>query len=157
MTNRQFPNRLISANGPTGQGRSIMYNDCTSITNRRFRRLLASVGATVLLASLATATGARAAPAGYDGPGSVMIITESGACDQSYAFPVKIAGNRVISEGVANVTGTVGRGGNVAVRVSAGESFANGTGRLNGTSGAGRWSGRGSAGVCKGRWQATRS
>jgi hypothetical protein len=98
------------------------------------------------------------APAGYDGSWIVLIITEAGSCDQAYSFPVRIAGNRVMSSGAtANVTGSVGRGGSVAVRVSSGGSFANGTGRLGAGSGTGRWSGKGSAGVCSGRWQATRS
>ena len=86
-----------------------------------------------------------------------MIITEAGSCDQAYSFPVQIAGNRVSSSGgPANITGSVGRGGSVAVRVASGSSFANGTGRLGPGSGAGRWSGRGSAGACSGRWQARR-
>jgi len=97
------------------------------------------------------------APAGYAGSWNVLIITEVGSCDQAYSFPVRIAGNRVMSTGTADVTGSVGPGGSVAVRVSSGGSFANGTGRLGAGSGAGRWSGKGSAGVCSGRWQATRS
>jgi hypothetical protein len=105
---------------------------------------------------LAVAPGV-AAPVGHDGSWNVLIITEVGSCDQAYSFPVRIAGNRVMSrDGTANVTGSVGRGGGVAVRVSSGGSFANGTGRLGAGSGAGRWSGKGSAGVCSGRWQATR-
>jgi hypothetical protein len=86
-----------------------------------------------------------------------MIITEAGSCDRAYSFPVQIAGSRVRStSGTANVTGHVGPGGSVAVRVSSGGSFANGSGRLGPGSGAGRWSGRGSAGACNGRWQARR-
>jgi hypothetical protein len=111
-------------------------------------------------AILAVAPGVADAkpPAGYDGSWNVLIITEVGSCDQAYSFPVRIAGNRVISTGgTANVTGSVGRGGSVAVRVSSGGSFANGAGRLGAGSGTGRWSGKGSAGVCSGRWQATRS
>ena len=97
-------------------------------------------------------------PAGYDGSWNVLIITEVGSCDRAYSFPVRIAGNRVMSTGgTANVTGSVGRGGSVAVRVSSGGSFANGAGRLGAGSGAGRWSGKGSVGLCSGRWQATRS
>ena len=109
-------------------------------------------------ACLALAAGvADARAAGYDGSWNVLIITETGSCDQAYTFPVRIVGNRVLSNGSANVTGSIGRGGGVAVRVSSGGSFANGTGRLGAGSGAGRWSGKGSAGTCSGRWQATRS
>ncbi|HKO71189.1 MAG TPA: hypothetical protein VJV58_09685, partial [Bradyrhizobium sp.] len=59
--------------------------------------------------------------------------------------------------GSANVSGSVGRGGGVAVRISAGGSVATGSGRLVGNWGAGRWSARLSGGNCSGHWQATRS
>jgi len=129
-------------------------------------RSIAAVSARWLVAASAALTwgpGAAAAKparagAGHDGAWTVMIITEAGSCDQAYSFPVQIVGSRVISSGgAASITGSVGRGGSVAVRVSSGGSFANGTGRLGTGSGAGRWSGKGSAGVCSGRWQATRS
>ena len=108
---------------------------------------------------LAAATGiGDAKAAGFDGSWNVLIITEAGACDQAYSFPVRITGNRVASSGgTADVTGRIGRGGRVAVRVSSGGSFADGTGRLGPGAGTGRWSGKGSAGLCSGRWQATRS
>jgi hypothetical protein len=104
----------------------------------------------------AKAPRASAGGTGYDGSWNVLIITKAGSCDQAYSFPVQIVGNRVLSNGMANVTGSVGRGGGVAVRVSSGGSFAAGSGRLGSSSGAGSWSGRGSAGACSGRWQATR-
>jgi hypothetical protein len=103
------------------------------------------------------ARGALTAGGGYDGYWSVLIITQAGPCDQTYRFPFTISGGRISSEGMADVSGRVGRGGGVAVRVSAGGSVATGSGRLGLGSGAGRWIGRGSAGVCRGRWQATRS
>jgi hypothetical protein len=93
---------------------------------------------------------------GYDGLWNVLIITQAGPCDQTYSFPFQISGGRISSSGVADVSGSVGRGGGVAVRVSAGGSVATGNGRLGAGSGAGRWIGRGSAGVCSGSWQATR-
>jgi len=109
-------------------------------------------------AILAVAPAVAKAPTGYDGSWNVLIITEAGSCDQAYSFPVRIVGHRVMSSGgSASVTGSVGQGGRVAVRVSSGGSFANGTGRLGAGAGAGRWSGKGSAGACGGRWQATRS
>lgn len=100
---------------------------------------------------------AKAAPAGYDGAWTVLIITQAGSCDQGYSFPVQISGGRVTSSGTANITGTVGHGGGVTVKVTQGGSYATGTGRLSATSGAGSWSGYGSSGACSGRWQATRS
>jgi hypothetical protein len=93
---------------------------------------------------------------GYDGLWNVLIITQAGPCDQTYSFPFQISGGRISSSGAADVSGSVGRGGGVAVRVSAGGSVATGNGRLGAGFGAGRWIGRGSAGVCSGRWQATR-
>ncbi len=118
-----------------------------------------ALAAGAVLAAVSSAADAKAprAPAGYDGSWNVLIITEAGPCDQAYTFPVRIVGNRVLTSGTANVTGHVGRGGAVAVRVTSGGSFANGTGRLGAGSGTGRWSGRGSAGACSGRWQATRT
>lgn len=102
--------------------------------------------------------GRRAAVMGgaYDGYWRVLIITQAGPCDQTYDFPFTISGGRISSSGMADVSGRVGRGGGVAVRVSAGGSVATGNGRLGAGSGAGRWIGRGSAGVCSGRWLATR-
>jgi len=94
--------------------------------------------------------------AGYEGYWNVLIITDAGTCDRTYSFPVQIAGGRVLSGGMAEVAGSVGRSGVVTVRVSSGGSYANGSGRLGGAFGRGRWSGRGSAGFCSGRWRASR-
>ena len=110
-----------------------------------------------LLAAAVLAGADQAVAAGYDGAWTVLIITQSGTCDQGYSFPVKIAGGRVTSCGTANITGTVGGGGGVTVTVSKGGSTATGTGKLGAATGAGRWSGRGSAGACSGRWEASRS
>jgi hypothetical protein len=93
---------------------------------------------------------------GYDGYWNVQIITDAGACDRAYSFPVRIAGGRVLSGGGARVSGSVGRGGGVVVRVSSGGSYATGSGRLGAGFGSGSWRGQGSAGFCSGRWQATR-
>ena len=128
-----------------------------SIAASPVRGLLAAGAILITVSGFAIAKAARAS-AGFDGSWTVTIITEAGSCDQAYSFPLQIAGNRVTSSGsTATVTGQVGRGGSVAVKVSSGGSVANGTGRLGAGSGAGRWSGRGSAGVCSGRWQAVRS
>ncbi|MGY4304866.1 hypothetical protein ACVIJ6_002109 [Bradyrhizobium sp. USDA 4369] len=121
-------------------------------------RIIPSVAtAAVLTAGLALLHPFPARAAGFDGPWTVLIITEAGNCDQGYSFPIQISGGRVTSSGSANITGSVGRGGAVTVRVSQGGSSASGNGRLGATSGFGRWSGKGSAGTCSGRWQATRS
>lgn len=118
--------------------------------------LAATAGAPDVADAARRARQAAVMGGGYDGYWNVLIVTQAGPCDQTYSFPFQISGGRITSSGVADVTGRVGRGGGVAVRVSAGGSVATGSGRLGAGSGAGRWIGRGSAGVCSGRWQATR-
>ena len=97
----------------------------------------------------------RPGAGGYDGVWNVLIITQAGHCDAAYSYPFRIAAGRISSAGAATVSGSVGRGGVVAVRISAGGSV--GSGRLGGSSGAGRWTARLSGGNCSGSWQARRS
>jgi hypothetical protein len=92
----------------------------------------------------------------YDGLWNVIIITQAGNCDAAYAYPFRIIGSRITSAGGFDISGRVGGGGSVQVRISAGGSVANGTGRLGGGSGSGRWTAKLSGGNCMGRWQATR-
>jgi hypothetical protein len=105
---------------------------------------------------LGAGIGPGVAAGGYDGLWNVLIITEAGQCDPAYSYPFRVSGGRISSAGSADVSGSVGGGGSVAVRISAGGSVANGSGRLGASSGAGRWSARLSGGNCRGRWQATR-
>jgi hypothetical protein len=131
-----------------------------------FRRLRASswifVAAVLVVVAAPGAADAKmarrdaATGGGYDGVWNVLIITQAGGCDPAYSYTLQVSGGRISSRGPADISGSVGRGGDVAVRVSAGGSVATGSGRLGAGSGAGRWSGRGSVGVCSGRWQATR-
>ena len=93
---------------------------------------------------------------GYDGIWNVLIITQAGSCDPAYSYPFKVSGGRISSAGAADVSGSVGAGGGVTVRISAGGAVATGSGRLGGSSGVGRWSAKFSSGNCSGRWQATR-
>src|SRR4030081_866149 len=99
---------------------------------------------------------ARTRGGGYDGIWNVLIITQAGGCDPAYSYPFRISGGRISSAGPANVSGSVGRGGAVVVRISAGGRTASGSGRLGGSTGAGRWTARVSSGNCSGSWQATR-
>ena len=105
--------------------------------------------------AVAAAPGAAAA-GGYDGIWNVLIITQAGSCDPAYSYPFRVSGGRISSAGPANVSGSVGRGGAVVVRISAGGRTASGNGRLGGSTGAGRWTARVSSGNCSGSWQATR-
>jgi hypothetical protein len=99
---------------------------------------------------------AAGAGGGYDGTWNVLVITEAGTCDPAYSYPFRVAGGRILSTGAADVSGSVGPGGVVVVRISAGGRVASGNGRLGGSTGAGRWTARVSSGNCSGRWQATR-
>jgi hypothetical protein len=90
----------------------------------------------------------------FDGLWSVVIITEKGACDRAYRYPIRISGgNLLAAESVpATISGRVNDTGAVTVTVSAGNKSASGTGRLAGTAGTGSWRG----GDCAGRWEAER-
>ena len=119
--------------------------------------LVAAVLAAVAAPDAADAGKAGATvAAGYDGIWNVLIITQAGSCDPAYSYPFRVSGGRISTMGPADVSGTVGRGGAVAVRISAGGRTASGIGRLGGSTGAGRWTARVSSGNCSGRWQATR-
>jgi hypothetical protein len=130
------------------------------LADLRLARALAWIFATAVLAAVAApgAADARKAGAGggYDGIWRVLIITQAGRCDPAYSYPFRVAGGRISSAGPADVSGSVGRDGSVAVRISAGGSVASGRGRLGGRTGAGRWTAKVSSGNCSGRWQATR-
>ena len=118
--------------------------------------LVAAVLAAVAAPDAADAGKAGAAGGGYDGIWNVLIITHAGSCDPAYSYPFRVSGGRILSMGPANVSGSVGRGGAVVVRISAGGRTASGIGRLGGSTGAGRWTARVSSGNCSGSWQATR-
>jgi hypothetical protein len=90
---------------------------------------------------------------GFDGTWSVLIVTEAGSCDRAYRYPVRISNGSVGYAGQAGgftVSGRVGGNGAVTVRVSRGSQYAQGNGRLSGSSGQGTWRG----GDCSGYWTA---
>jgi len=96
------------------------------------------------------------AQAAFNGIWSVLIMTDRGACDRAYRYPVRIANGRVSYAGQAdfNVNGRVARNGAVSVSVNRGEQRASGSGRLNGGWGAGTWRGAGGQSACSGSWTA---
>ena len=123
-------------------------------------RLRAIAAAAAALAALAIpgATDARVARAGaYDGTWNVVFATTRGTCSSGYSVPFTVVGTRVTSAGGGRVSGSVSRGGGVAVQVSVGSSRASGGGRLGGMSGVGSWSGVIQGDRCSGTWQATRT
>jgi len=110
-----------------------------------------------LMAAAAIPSTADARIAGYDGTWNVTFATTRGACSSGYSVPFTVSGTRVTSAGGGRVSGTVNRGGAVAVQVSVGASHATGGGRLGGAAGAGSWKGVISGDQCSGTWQASRT
>jgi hypothetical protein len=110
-----------------------------------------------VLATAALPTAADARAGGYDGIWNVTFATTRGNCSSGYSVPFTVTGSRVSSAGGGRVSGTVKRGGAVAVQVSVGASHASGGGRLAGVSGTGSWKGVISGDQCSGTWQATRT
>lgn len=109
-----------------------------------------------LLAMSAGATPAAAAPkAAFDGPWSVVILTERGSCERAFGIPLQISKGRVGPRGEAHfaVSGRVSRGGAVTVTVRRGDQSAIGHGRLAGRRGSGVWRG----GDCSGNWTAAKA
>ena len=116
------------------------------------------LAALAVLAAPGTADAARVrAGGGYDGVWNVVFAAKRGTCSSGYSVPFTVTGTRVSSAGGGRVSGSVNRGGGVAVQISVGASRASGGGRLAGTSGAGSWNGIISGAPCSGTWQATRS
>src|SRR5262249_36818010 len=96
-----------------------------------------------------------AAQRAYDGNWSVLIVTQQGTCDRAYRYGVSIRSGGVYYDGGAvSFTGRVAPNGAVSVRVSSGNAFANGTGRLSRNAGQGRWSGQSGGSRCSGYWTA---
>ena len=86
----------------------------------------------------------------YDGVWNVTILTKSGSCEPTAHYVVKVADGKV--SGPQNVSGLVGREGNV--KVSIGAAYANG--QLDGNSGSGKWNGASGGVPCSGRWEASK-
>jgi hypothetical protein len=126
-------------------------------TSHCLRAILAA-SALATAALLPGAADARMVRGGsYDGVWNVTFATTRGTCSSGYSVPFTVTGSRVTSAGGGRVSGSVNRGGGVAVRVSVGASHASGGGRLVGASGSGSWRGIISGDQCSGTWQATRT
>jgi hypothetical protein len=115
----------------------------------------------VMMATAIAIPALAAVPSAYaqsfDGPWSVLVITRSGPCDQSYRYGLMIRGGSVsyLGGGAVSVSGRVTRSGQVSVSVSSGGQSASGSGRLRNGRGSGTWRGYGSGGVCAGVWSAS--
>jgi hypothetical protein len=120
---------------------------------KNLRNFAFGAGILGVTAILGAATPAGSAPS-FDGLWSVVIITEKGACDRAYRYPIRIHNGSVVAEGSspATINGKVASNGRVTVTVSAGNKSATGSGRLSGSAGVGSWTG----GECSGTWEAER-
>ncbi len=98
-----------------------------------------------------------AVPDRFDGTWSVEIVTESGACDRAYRYPVRIEGGRARFLGTAfTIQGSVAGNGTVQGSISSGAGTADVRGRLRRDGfGAGTWVSSGTL-ECRGRWNAER-
>jgi hypothetical protein len=94
----------------------------------------------------------------FDGGWSVVIMTQSGACDRAYRYGVQISNGNVSNNGGEPVSlqGHVAPNGAIHVSVSSGGQQAEGEGRMSRNTGNGTWHGQGSGGTCAGAWQAER-
>ncbi|NGX94463.1 MAG: hypothetical protein G4V63_04285 [Candidatus Afipia apatlaquensis] len=108
------------------------------------------------LVAVAFLAGSAAQAASFDGPWTVIIVTQAGNCDAAYSFPLQISGGRIVSTGGATINGRISGGGGVNVAISSGASSGRASGRLAGYSGSGRWSGILNGARCSGRWEAHR-
>jgi hypothetical protein len=124
------------------------------------KRFFLGTGLLALLALPSSHDAAAAPPAlvtQFDGDWSVSIVTDSGACDRGYRYPLRIMGGRIYYDNPnIAVNGVVNARGYVAVTVGAGGQSASGTGRLSRDYGEGTWSGRSASGQCSGHWEAER-
>ena len=116
------------------------------------------VAAVALVAAYAPAPAVAAAGTNFDGNWSVLIMTSSGPCDQSYRFGLSIRNGDILYNGSApvNLNGRVSGNGSLRVHVSAGAQSANGAGRLSRDYGRGHWRGSSASDVCAGSWTAER-
>jgi hypothetical protein len=108
-----------------------------------------ALACSVLLASLTAAPAVAQTP--YDGLWHVTVVTKTGSCEPFTSYPLTVTDGKVSAAG-ADITGSVGREGNV--RVSIRGSHANG--QLSGNAGSGKWNGASGGIPCSGRWEASR-
>jgi hypothetical protein len=117
-----------------------------------------ALGTVLVLAGIASTTGAAFARTIYDGLWSVLIVTMSGSCDPTYRYGVQISDGMVTYDGGGPITmqGRVTPKGAVRVVVTSGSQWADGSGKLTRNRGGGAWKGQGMSSACAGTWQAER-
>jgi hypothetical protein len=107
---------------------------------------------------LAVADGAQARGP-FDGSWTVSVQGRSGSCaGVNTSYNLQIVNNVVrYYGGDAQVSGRVGHGGGVVVRVVASSGSGVGSGRLRGSTGGGTFRGHVQGGPCAGTWYGQRS
>lgn len=92
----------------------------------------------------------------FDGPWHLTFVTQTGACDQTYAFDVNIANGAISHPNLVMFRGNVRTNGAVRASVTVHDKYASGSGRLDAASGKGTWRGRSGSATCSGYWLAQR-
>ena len=118
-------------------------------------RFLTSLGATMMTAVILSPQ-AQAQANRFDGNWSVEVVTEQGACDRAYRYPVIVQNGQARYGGPEsfNVNGQVRPNGAVSASISRGQDRANVTGQLSGNAGRGTWTASSTSRNCGGRWEA---
>jgi hypothetical protein len=117
----------------------------------RLDRIRSGFALSFFIAAASVAAAPAVAQMPYDGLWSVTIVTKTGTCQPSARYPLTVTDGKVSAAG-ADVSGTIGREGNV--RVSIAGAYANG--QLSGSAGSGKWNGASGGIPCSGRWEASR-
>lgn len=109
------------------------------------------------LAGCLVITSVAEARSPYDGSWDLVFVTQRGACDPTYNFPVNITNGVITQPNLVRFRGHVARSGTVRASVTVQDRFASGSGRLVGNSGRGSWSGYSGQARCSGYWTAQRN
>jgi hypothetical protein len=110
-----------------------------------------ALGLALAVAALAPA----AAQQPFDGQWIVDVVTERGACERAYRYPVMVQNGQIRSGGVQGVLGTVTPQGTVRSSVATSQARVEVAGRVTARSGGGTWAVTG-ARNCSGSWRAQR-
>lgn len=123
-------------------------------TQKAFRL---AAGLSLAAASASAAPGRITLPARYDGTWTVEIVTEAGACDRAYRYPVRVENGQARFIGTAfTVSGQVARNGMIRGSISSGLATATVVGKLSANGqGRGTWVASGPL-ECRGHWNAAR-
>jgi len=112
--------------------------------------------ATACAASIGTLIASANAQNKFDGPWSVVVVTNSGPCERTYTGRVQII-NGVVQfggRGPSSVSGRVTERGGVSLAASIGAGWAKASGQVSTNSGQGTWRAQVENRTCTGSWSA---